>query len=49
MSLTLKLETPQARIFPAARSERRDNAEEVGIPTWPVQQVEIEMISAKTG
>src|SRR6266851_3505221 len=29
--------------------ERRHNAGEIGVSTWPVQQVEIEMISAETG
>src|SRR5215469_1317695 len=28
--------------------ERCDNAGELSVPTWPVQQVEIEMISAET-
>ena len=51
MSLTLKLDTPQARIFPAARrlSNAATTPERSVTPTWPVQQVEIEMISAETG
>ena len=49
MSLTLKLETPQARIFPAERRffKRGHDAGEVGDPFWPVQQIEIEMISTE--
>jgi hypothetical protein len=51
MSLTLKLDTPQARFFPAARrlSNATTTPERSVTPIWPVQQVEIEMISAKTG
>ena len=52
----LKLDTPQARIFPAARrfSNAGHDAGEVGHlaaarrPVRPVQQIEIEMISAET-
>ena len=52
---TSKLDTPQARIFPAARklsnavtaTERSISSS--GWPTRPVQQIKIEVVSAETG
>jgi hypothetical protein len=51
MSPILKFDTPHARIFRATRQtfKRRYNAGKVGISTWPVQQVKIEMVGAETG
>ena len=47
----MKLDTPQARIFPVERrfsNADHDAGEKVGDPIWPVQQIEIEMISTET-
>ena len=51
MSLTLKLDTPQARNLPrrAEIFERRHNDGEVAAPISPVREVEIEVFSAETG
>ena len=51
MSLTVKLDTPQARIFPATRSLSNvgHNAARLVTRLWPVQKVKIEIISAETG
>ena len=50
MSLTLKLETPHARIFPADRnfSNAVTTAERSVTPVRPMQQIEIEIISTET-